>query len=214
LVRIKICGITRQGDAELAIELGADALGFVFEPLSPRFINPDTRFWIGRIAPYAHCVAVYGEKIDDRWSGCNSIQCIELSGVLHLELIPPVFKVVRPRSADPAVVIGELKEWLTRNPGRPIRGIVLDAFVDNAFGGTGARIDWDLAASLTRLSPKPVILAGGLTPDNVAEAIRTVRPYAVDVSSGVEVSPGIKDPVKMRDFIQAAKEAVADSVDA
>jgi phosphoribosylanthranilate isomerase len=82
---------------------------------------------------------------------------------------------------------------------------VLDAPSDQGFGGTGKVIDWDLAAVIVAVSHKPVILAGGLNPDNVADAIRTVRPYAVDVSSGVEAGPGTKDPIKLRDFVQAAR---------
>jgi phosphoribosylanthranilate isomerase len=91
-----------------------------------------------------------------------------------------------------------------------IRGWLVDAFHAARFGGTGETVDWDLAALVREQIGGPTILAGGLTPDNVAEAIRKVRPYAVDVSSGVEVSPGIKDPIKVRDFIQAAKGALVD----
>jgi phosphoribosylanthranilate isomerase len=83
--------------------------------------------------------------------------------------------------------------------------VLLDAFSTKAYGGTGEKVEWELAAEIVRLSKLPVMLAGGLTADNVAEAIRVVRPYAVDVSSGVEEKPGIKDPAKVRDFIRAVR---------
>jgi phosphoribosylanthranilate isomerase len=83
--------------------------------------------------------------------------------------------------------------------------VLLDSFSEDSFGGTGHKVDWELAAEIVRRSKIPVMLAGGLTPDNVAEAVRLVQPFAVDVSSGVEEKPGLKDPVKVRDFIHAAK---------
>ncbi|HTQ12081.1 MAG TPA: phosphoribosylanthranilate isomerase [Fimbriimonadaceae bacterium] len=206
-MKVKICGITRPEDAELALDLGADALGFVFEKSSPRYVAPERRFWIKESAPYAQTVAVYGPQVSGDWAGCNSIQCIDPPDVSCPELIPPVLLVVRPRFLDPSVCQMEIGNVLGKNGHFSIRGIVLDAFDDRLFGGTGKPLDWDLAAALRELLPKPVILAGGLTPDNVAEAIRRVRPYAVDVSSGVESSPGIKDSAKLRDFILAAKQA-------
>jgi phosphoribosylanthranilate isomerase len=204
VTRIKICGLTRQEDAELAVELGADAVGFVFEPSSPRFIPPESRSFIKNLEPYAHCVAVYGKVETPEPFGCNSIQAIEvIHGALPRRGLPPIFKVMRPVGGDPKLAVAQMDEWRRGHPELNVRGTVLDSFDEQAFGGTGKKVDWKFAATFAELSPVRVILAGGLTPDNVAEAIRTVRPYAVDVSSGVESRPGIKDKQKLRDFIQA-----------
>jgi phosphoribosylanthranilate isomerase len=202
-VKVKICGITRQEDAELAIELGADALGFVFEPNSPRCLTPAQYSMIRGIEPYVLCVAVYGQAGNAGPHGCNAVQLIDVQ-TLYGILNPPVFKVLRPVSSDPTVLRWQLAEWLGGQQ-LTVKAVVLDAFDEHNFGGTGKTIDWDFAAAFVSISPLPVILAGGLTPDNVGEAIHKVQPYAVDVSSGVESSPGIKDPSKLRAFVQAVR---------
>jgi phosphoribosylanthranilate isomerase len=208
MVRVKICGLTRQEDAEYALELGADALGFVFEPSSPRYLEPERRSLIRAIEPYAFCVAVFGKTGGLAIAGCNAVQAEDPPFSAHPDS-PSMFKVIRPRSTDESVVQWDLKEWISKNSLVKPRAVVLDAFDEELYGGTGKRVDWDFAERFKALCPVPMILAGGLTPDNVADAIRKVRPYAVDVSSGVEYSPGIKDPSKLRDFIQAAREAGA-----
>lgn len=211
MVRVKICGLTRIQDAEHAIEMGADALGFVFEPASPRYVGGHASELIDRVEPYVMCVGVFGQFHSVDVANLNCVQFSDLGGTTSLTAsigissMPPVIRTLRVRAGEePKLVLKLLDDWLTHFRINP-RGILLDAYDERLQGGTGKSIDWDLAAEIVRHSSRPVILAGGLTPDNVAAAIEAVRPYAVDVSSGVESSPGIKDPAKVRDFIQAAK---------
>jgi phosphoribosylanthranilate isomerase len=198
VTRIKICGLTRPQDAEWAIELGADAVGFVHEPSSPRFIGEGETKWIERLAPFTPKVAVFGRV--DRAVPQGVFDLVQ--GV-EWEVFPMPFPkrihVLRLRA-------GQKADDLV-NQTVNASALLLDAFRDNAYGGTGHQVDWDLAAEIVQRAERPVILAGGLTPENVGDAVRRVRPYGVDVSSGIEASPGVKDLSKLRDFIQAAKEA-------
>lgn len=193
-VFVKVCGLTRPEDAELAIAAGADALGFVHEPTSPRCIAPEDVDWISGLAG-ALKVAVFGAAIP--WLAPETFDRVQ--GLSSLDWPDPAsfFQVLRLRQGDAAASL----------LAGPIRGtaIVLDAHSEGAYGGTGRRTDWDLAAEIVELADRPVILAGGLTPDNVADAIRVVGPFGVDASSGLEASPGVKDPAKLRDFIRTAK---------
>jgi len=207
LVRVKICGLTRQSDAEFALECGADAVGFVFEPSSPRYIggNEEALAVPHRLAPYAQCVAVYG-NYQSGWSGytgCNVIQYAD--GDPWPNPLPYVLacRIGQMDEIDPFV--GAVNSKVGEHEG--VKGILLDAFDAHQFGGTGKTIDWSFAAEVVNRVSVPVILAGGLTPENVADAVRQVRPYAVDVSSGVESEPGLKDLSKVREFIMAAKGA-------
>ena len=201
-VCVKICGLTRVEDLVAAAEFGADALGLILEPSSPRFLASDEqiRDLVQAAPPFTPTVSVIG---------------IYRSGAGISRFAPPVIQAVdfegRP---DPRIRRLQVRRVSDTSSADEILShlehrdaLVLDAFDPHQYGGTGHRIDWDLAAEVVRRSPLAVILAGGLTPDNVAEAVQKVRPYAVDVASGVESAPGIKDHVKMRDFIQAAKEA-------
>ena len=197
--RVKICGITTRKDAELAIELGANALGFIFEPTSKRFLRTVPE-WLIELPPMVSRVAVFAVVPD--YFGETQFECIQASGWMdplaqeeHCRRI----EVVRVKPGDKPSAIAERAHNAV--------GLLLDAFVEGTYGGTGKTVDWDLAAEVVKVSKKPVILAGGLTADNVAEAIRKVRPYGVDVSSGVESSPGIKDAGKLRDFFQAVESA-------
>lgn len=200
-VRIKICGITRQQDALDAVESGADALGFVFWPKSARHLaTRDAAAIIARLPPFVTPVALFvdpdrAEVEQALAAGCTLLQ-------FHGDE-PPAFcasfgaawiKAVRvaPETDLPAIA--------RRYEGA--RGLLLDACVDGQPGGTGQRFDWSLASGDIGL---PVILAGGLNPENVGEAIRTVRPWAVDVSGGVESAKGIKDASKIRAFIEGVK---------
>jgi phosphoribosylanthranilate isomerase len=214
MVKVKICGLTRPADVELAIELGADALGFVCEPSSPRYVGPRVRELVDGVAPYTMCVGVYGRLNSDDAAFLNCVQFEDMGGSTSIfasagmSHTPPVIKTVRPRSVDNvSLQLKLLENWLAEHQIQP-RAFLLDAYDEKSYGGTGRTTDWDFAADFVRLSSRKVILAGGLTPDNVSVAIQKVRPYAVDVSSGIESSPGVKDPVKMRDFIQAAREAL------
>ena len=196
---VKICGLRQQEDAELAQQLGADALGFIFEPTSPRFVGdenwePD---WLLRLG--AELVAVYGPApatYPDKQF--KTIQASDWSKAGRLDGRAKQL-VARIGPVDTADRVLRYLSGVDR--------LVLDAYDSKDFGGTGTKVDWDLAAEIAERSPVPVVLAGGLTPENVAEAIERVRPFGVDVSSGIETEPGVKDPEKLRAFIEAAKGA-------
>lgn len=207
-VRVKICGLARREDAEWALECGADALGFVYEPTSPRYVgtDPEKRRLPVLLGPYSLCVAVFGRyrKLTEEQQDalyCTTFQYVAGSPPASRRCIP----VVRPGVAwDTETCLREVRRRIDKESAD---AVVLDAYHPTAYGGSGLAIDWGLAAEIVRLAPRPVILAGGLTPENVAQAVRRVRPYAVDVSSGIEAEPGVKDRAKVRDFIQAAKGA-------
>lgn len=198
MTRVKICGLARAQDAELAIELGAHALGFVFEPSSPRCVagKTDLLRWAQALGPFAPPrVAVFG-PLGRRIPGFALSQAERFD-----DSVPDRLLVVRPR---PEV---RLEEELLRVTNDSPVAAVLDAYHPGMHGGTGTRVDLEWARSMRErldLAGIPMVLAGGLTPDNVALAIREVRPYAVDVSSGIESAPGVKDPGRMRAFIQAS----------
>lgn len=197
-MKVKICGLTRQLDAELAVEYGADALGFIHEPTSPRFVGDEQYKWIEKLSPYTPKVAVFGRVDRMVFQGVfDLVQGVEWE--IYPLPSPKRIHVVRLRAGQRA---GDIVQQTVN-----ASAIMLDAYHEKAYGGTGHRVDWDLAAEIVQRSERPVILAGGLNPDNVADAIRRVRPYAVDASSGLEASPGVKDPAKIRDFISSAKEA-------
>lgn len=202
MVKVKICGITRLEDARQAVAAGADALGFVFYPPSPRCVDPvAAHAIIAELPPFVTCVGLFVNEPPARVleivrsCGLDAIQ-------LHGDeppgqcLYPPyrVIKALRVAGKEPA----EIDDYR-------VAALLLDALVPGEYGGTGQLGDWPLAARIAR--DRTVILAGGLTPDNIAAAVQTVRPYAVDVSSGVESQPGRKDPRKVAEFIRRAKEA-------
>jgi phosphoribosylanthranilate isomerase len=201
MVRVKICGNRTLDDAMAAVQNGADAVGFVFYPKSPRSVEPKTAAdIISRLPPFVVPVGVFVNEDPAVVRGIME-ECRIPLAQLHgdetpqycLELGWPVLKAIRVRD----------QRDLERMALFQVNGFVLDAFVEGVPGGTGVTVDWDMVADAQMLGP--VILAGGLTPDNVVEAIRLVRPYGVDVSSGVEVSPGVKDHAKVRAFIANAK---------
>jgi len=201
--RVKICGITNLDDARHAAASGADALGFVFYPGSPRFVDPDqARRIIAELPPLVTAVGLFVNEPAARireiveFCGLNAVQ---LHGDEEPDqcCYPPcrVIKALRLR--------GDMQD--SQFAAYTVSALLLDAFVPSTFGGTGHRCDWVQAATVA--SQYRVILAGGLNPENVAEAVRQVRPYGVDVSSGVEEKPGQKDPEKVARFIRTAKEA-------
>lgn len=198
--RVKVCGITRIEDAVLAADLGASAIGFVFWPRSPRFVEPETARVIASAMPASIvCVGVFVDQETTyvrQTAAQVRLGAVQLHGHESVEfataLTEPVIKAVPVQEGfDP--------ESLDRLP-RAIT-VLLDAHDPERRGGTGRTIDWTVAARAA--ARRPVILAGGLTPDNVCDAIRIVRPYAIDVSSGVESSPGIKDRDKLRVLFDA-----------
>lgn len=201
-VRVKICGVTRLEDALAAVRLGADAIGLNFWPRSKRFIAPEAaREIVRRLPPLISTVGVFVDPTRE-----EVLRAVEASGVgvvqLHGDEPPalcaalpfPVVKAIRVRDAASLAALDTY----------PAAGFLLDSATPG-YGGSGQAFDWSLAAAAA--AARPVILAGGLEPGNVAEAVRVVRPFAVDVASGVEASPGVKDLERMRRFIEAAKEA-------
>ncbi|BFU96834.1 MAG: N-(5'-phosphoribosyl)anthranilate isomerase [Nitrospira sp.] len=207
--KIKICGITNEEDAAAAVSAGADALGFVFYRKSPRWVEPSVAARIiASLPPFVAAVGVFVNEevkvVRDLMDGCG-LALAQLHGdetaAYCLELARPAVKALRIKDRGSFLALAEFQ-------GRAgIRGFLLDAYADEAYGGTGRTVDRSLAAEAARTTS--VLLAGGLTPENVAEAIQAVRPYGVDVSSGVELSPGKKDLEKVRRFIQSARQAFA-----
>lgn len=200
--KVKICGITSVADARLAIEAGADALGFVFYEPSPRFVTPEAAAAIVReLPPFPLRVGVFVDAPEDLVLAAMT-QC-------HLGLLqfhgdePPAYCLQFGVMSMKAFRI-QSAESLQRLSDYPTDAWLLDACAPGKPGGSGETFNWDLALQAGKLG-RPIFLAGGLTPENVAEAVRQVRPYAVDVSTGVEAAPGRKDPAKLRAFIQAAK---------
>jgi phosphoribosylanthranilate isomerase len=201
-LKIKICGITNPEDALAAVTAGADALGFMFYEPSPRHVTYALAAEIIReLPPFVAKVGVFvdatAEEVNRAIEECR-IDTAQFNGEE-----PPEFcgqfgvKVVKAFRI-------QNRESLKALPSYPTDAWLLDSFVPGKPGGTGARFNWDLAVEAKSLG-KPVILAGGLTPANVAEAVQRVAPFGVDVSSGVESSPGKKDRQKIEAFIAAAR---------
>lgn len=197
VTRVKICGITRPQDAELAIELGADALGFNHERTSKRYIGDGELKWIAALPPIPLKIAVFGIVDRPIVRGLfDAIQGVEWK--VYPEPASKRIHVVRPRDGQ--------KPEDVMNGVVPASAILIDAYSSSAYGGTGKRVDLSFAAEVVARSHVPIILAGGLNPDNVVDVILIAKPFCVDVSSGVEDGkPGIKDAIKMRDFIQAVR---------
>jgi len=201
-VQVKICGITNLRDAHRAVELGADALGFVFHPDSPRAVSPEmARAIIETLPPLVTTVGVFVNADIDAVREVRRLTGIALVQ-LHGDETPETVSALGP-SVIKTIRVKGIESFDDIDRYHP-RAFLLDTNADEAFGGTGKRFAWDLTRWVEGI---PFFLAGGLTPDNVAEAIAAVHPYGVDVSSGVEAEPGRKDPVKLQAFIQNAKAA-------
>ena len=199
---VKICGITNIADALAATESGADALGLMFYEKSPRNIALKTAVEIAReLPPFVIKVGVFVNAPEAEVMravsecGLNILQFHGDETPEYCQLFP-VMTIKAFRIKDAAS--------LTSLPDYKTDAWLLDAYTPDKPGGTGEKFNWDRAIEAQKLG-RPIFLAGGLTPENVAEAVRRVRPYAVDVSSGVETSPGKKDHEKVRAFIRAAK---------
>jgi phosphoribosylanthranilate isomerase len=201
MVRVKICGITSLEDALQAVQAGADALGFVFYERSPRNLDPlRAANIISGLPPFVQAVGLFVNDdagfVNDTADRCR-LDLVQLHGDEPPEYCEKirrrVIKAFRVRDASSIAPVRDYR----------VAGILLDAYSPQAFGGTGLSFNWELAGIAREYGP--VILAGGLDPDNVREAVERVAPYAVDVSSGVESSPGKKDPEKVREFIKRAK---------
>lgn len=202
-MKIKICGITNLEDALTAVQAGADALGFVFCSASPRNVTPELAAEIIRqLPPFVQTVGLFVNEslatVNETADRCG-LDIVQLHG----EELPDFCAAVKRRTVK-AFRVKDANS-LESMESYPTAAYLLDAWSPVAHGGTGHSFNWDIAAdAAARL---PIILAGGLTPDNVAAAVQQVRPYAVDVSSGVEAAPGKKDAALVREFIQKAREA-------
>lgn len=206
-VRIKICGITTPEDAIAAAEAGADMVGLMFAEASPRYLPPPAAAAVARVLP-PHVVRV-GVFVDpDPALVWQAITACSLGMLQFHGQEPPEFcrqfglltiKAFRIRDESSLELLRAY----------PTDAWLLDAWVPGKPGGTGRTFNWDLARR-ARDWGRPIILAGGLNPDNVGEAIRIVQPFAVDVSSGVELAPGRKCPVRMRAFVEAVRRAAAE----
>jgi len=206
MVRIKICGITNLEDALLAAELGAQALGFIFYPKSPRSIKPDAaRDIIKSLPPLVLSVGVFvdeeAEVVRDvaarvglDWVQLHGKESPEYCRVLGRRVI----KGFRIRDHNSLTALPSYRD--------AVQAFLLDAYRPGTPGGTGETFDWEVARRAKELGP--VILAGGLTAANVAQAIKIAQPAGVDVASGVEAAPGKKDPEKLRAFFKAVREVV------
>ena len=203
--RIKICGVRDAETALIAAECGADSIGLVFVSSSPRCVTVDEAWEIQGVLPaFITSVGLFMNPKPDHYLKTMIEADLDL-GQLHgkepeplvREIGPDLIKAIR---YSRETIEADLRKWSNIDE--------LDAvLVDGGSGGTGEKADWEHLATVIDVCDHPVILAGGLTPENVGEAIRLVRPYAVDVSSGVESSPGVKDPGKIAAFCRAVREA-------
>ena len=218
-IKIKICGITNLADAAGTVDAGADAIGLNFYRGSMRFVNiGDARTIANAVGRRAKIVGVFVDAPVDEIRSVGdevALDFIQLHGNEPPEVLQQLEEncgIVRARRLDergPRAIRDDLADC-RRLCGFAPDAILIDAAAAGQFGGTGQTVDWQqLADHESWLPGVPLILAGGLTPDNVAEAIRIVRPSAVDVASGVESEPGKKDVAKVRDFVAAARAAFA-----
>ena len=219
-MKIKICGLTRLEDAEAALDAGVDYLGFVFHPPSPRFIEPSragtlidalgphVRLADGRSRCVGLCVNLTPEQMNEA-AALSGIDLLQVYGDPAPEdlaaLVPECFMAVRPRSPAEASALADRYGAVSRGAGP---GLLVDSYSRKAWGGTGEQADWSLVRQVTAVVPR-TMLAGGLAPDNVAQAVTQAEPWGVDVSSGVEAAPGLKDVDAVRAFVRRARGAVA-----
>lgn len=204
-LKVKICGITNAEDAKAAVDAGADAIGFVLYRKSPRFVEAElVKRIVAGLPPFVSPVGVFVnedmKKVRDLMDSCG-LALAQLHGdenAAYCEALGrPVLKGIRLRDRSTLLALAEYS-------GRAlVRGFVVDAFSEETYGGTGQVADWTLAAEAAQAAK--VLLAGGLTPENVGKAIEQVKPYGVDVSSGVEASSGKKDHAKIQAFIRSVK---------
>jgi phosphoribosylanthranilate isomerase len=210
-VRVKICGITRKEDLNAAVAAGADAVGFVVGVASsPRnIVLEKAEKLIRQVPPFVKSVLVTVPRGIDDFEMYEKLNpdAIQIHGE-NLHTAASV-RLKIPNTLLIGAVNAKLANALdvVSKPAKIFDAVLLDSFANGRYGGTGIVHDWELSKRVKQaIHPKPLILAGGLTPENVAEAVRTVEPYAVDVSSGVERQPGIKDHKKISNFIKNAKD--------
>lgn len=209
--RIKVCGITTIEDAEEAIRCGVDGIGFIFAEKSPRYISPDkAKEIVANLPPFIHVVGVFVDA-----DPVEVQEIIDYCGLTHVQLhgsedVEYCTKLSQD-AASPCRVIKAFRVGPHSKPGdfqpyeNSVKGYLLDTFVDGQEGGTGRVFNWSVVDSLD--IQQPIFLAGGLTPENIAEAIKTVRPFAVDVNSGVEDEPGKKNYQKIQEMVDQVRKA-------
>jgi len=201
MVKVKVCGITRPEDAEHAATSGADYIGVILYPKSPRFVPPGRRRELIEASGDVPSVAVFvNPTLEEVLSALDEgFGLVQLHGEETLEFarsvgIEKVVKAFRVKDKPPNIEEG----W------KDAFGVLLDTFSKRAYGGTGESFNWDIARAVADRGFR-LFLSGGLKPENVREAVSRVKPFAVDVSSGVEIEPGIKDRMKVESFIKEAK---------
>jgi len=205
-VTVKICGITSEADALAAVEAGADAIGLMFYEGSPRHVTLEQAKAISAALPqHVMRVGVF-VNAEEAFVHQALTECMLNILQFHGDETPEECSRYPVMTLKAFRVQGD--ETLAQLEAYPSAGYLLDAYVKDALGGTGATFNWDLAVRAQEFG-KPIFLAGGLTPENVVEAVRKVQPFGVDVSSGVESEPGRKDAEQMRTFVAAAKGALA-----
>ena len=204
MVKVKICGITNFEDAQTAVLAGCDMLGFVFYEKSPRYIRPDRAGDIisslpGEVEKVGLFVNEHKKTVTDILNQIKEIDILQFHGDETPDYCSAfnkrIIKAIRVKNKD------SVKQMASYN----VNFFLLDAFKKDVYGGTGENFEWKLAKDAKAYNVS-IILSGGLNPENVKEAIELVEPYAVDVSSGVEISPGRKDPELIKRFIQEVKQ--------
>lgn len=205
-MRVKICGITRREDAELAVEFGAWAIGLNFHEPSPRRIDPEAAAAIG--AEFRRQVEVVGLFVNRELGEVAEIAdaCSLTMLQLHGDEGPVYCDEIRRRTGLKVMKAARVRDSASLQALNAFRNVdlhLVDAHHPDLYGGTGETFDWGLLRA--RRSKVPLVLAGGLTPENVHDGIRAVHPWAVDTASGTDASPGVKDPAKVEAFIRAAE---------
>jgi phosphoribosylanthranilate isomerase len=214
IVRVKICGVTNWSDAQLAVDLGADALGFNFHAPSPRAVTP-AQAWdiIRRLPPMVTAAGVFVNwpaRAVAALARALRLGAVQLHGdesAREVRELSGAFSVIKAFPMPPGFRLAALAPYSAAS------AVLLDGFRSGLRGGTGRTADWNLARAAQRRYGR-VILAGGIRPENVAEAIARVQPYAVDVASGVEARPGKKDARKMREFMRQVDAATRQAANA
>ncbi len=207
-IRIKMCGVTRLADALAAVAAGVDALGFIFFEKSPRYIDPEAaRLIIEQLPPFVDAVGVFVDKknreVDEIVQYCR-LGYVQLHGEESPKYCEHLVRFASPCQVIKAFRVGShtsSDEFAAYAP--HVKGFLLDTFRPDQVGGTGTSFDWSMVADLDL--QKPFILAGGLDVNNIAAAIQAVQPYGVDVNSGVEQRPGIKDHRLIREFVYTVR---------
>ncbi len=213
--RVKMCGITNRYDAQEGVRAGVDALGFIFVEASPRHILPeDAREIIFDLPPFVDCVGVFvdrdAQEVEEIIAYCG-LSYVQLHGSEDSKYCERLARSTAPCKVIKAFrVNGETPAELFTPYNEAAQGFLLDTYSKGIAGGTGMVFDWRIIDSLSLQSP--LILAGGLGPENVREAIRQVRPFGVDVNSGVERAPGMKDVEKLHAFMEQVRLADQDRV--